>query len=128
MSEQLSLIEEPEQEQPAVDDLRTQARLAIRDALPAWTSPREEPIRIQQSLDRCPDCQAVLAIRERIGEMQWSLIYRLSREAHGEECVARNPTPANIEAAIAQAYERNEPLSTIQALDRLRQPRPPRRQ
>ena len=68
----------------------------------------------------------MLAIRERIGNMQWSLIYRLSREAHAEECVARNPTHANIEQAIAEAYARNEPLATIQVLDRLRQPRPRR--
>jgi hypothetical protein len=121
--QQLGLLDEPTPE-----DGRLLARLAVRDALPPWTSHRDEPIEIQQSLDRCPDCQAVLAIRERVGRSPWSLIYRLSREQHAEECVARNPTPANIEAAIRQAYERNEPLSTIQALDRLRTPRPARRQ
>ena len=116
--QQINLLD-PE---PTTDPRDTQ-RLALRAALPPWQPTREHPIEIEQSLDRCPDCQAVLTIRDRVGRSPWSLIYRVSRDEHNAECVARNPTHANIEAAIAQAYARNEPLSTIQALDRLRKPR-----
>lgn len=108
---QLSLL--PQEDTPERDhDQRT-----------PWTFHRDQPIQIQQSVDRCPDCQAPLNIRERIGTMPWCLIMRVSRESHAQDCVARNPTQANVEKAIAEAYARNEPLATIQALDRRRQPR-----
>jgi len=97
---------------PAQETARSRTPWVFQDA----------PATVEQSTDRCPDCQAVLNIRERVGTMNWNLIYRLSKADHAPECVARNPSRTNIERAIQEAYARNEPLSVIQDLEQRRRP------
>ena len=88
-----------------------------------WHFAETNHIRVEQSTDRCLECQAVLVVRERVGTMNWNVIYRISKAEHADECVARNPTRANIEKAIQDAYARNEPLAVIQELEQLGRPR-----
>jgi hypothetical protein len=97
--------------------------VALDDAKPQrtpWHFESTSDVKIEQSLDRCPDCQGVLVIRERVGTSPWSVIYRVTKAEHAEECVARNPTRANIERAIMDAYARNEPLAVMQTLEALK--------